>query len=111
MKTHLPVLLRCALLSALIQTTPASYGDWLWSGGSATWSDTSSAEWSDTGGGEPAGQNVSFGAENDGVVTIDRVTPASVSVLGGEYTLYPPQRSLLVSRAAGISPSAGMIPS
>ena len=86
MKTHLPVLLRCALLSALIQTTPASYGDWLWSGGSATWSDTSSAEWSDTGGGEPAGQNVSFGAEDDGVVTIDRVTPASVSVLGGEYT-------------------------
>ncbi|MEE1266085.1 MAG: autotransporter domain-containing protein [Akkermansia sp.] len=86
MKIHLPVLLRYALLSALIQTTPASFGDWLWSGGSATWSDTSSAGWSDTGGGEPAGQNVSFGAEHDGVVTIDRVSPASITVLGGEYS-------------------------
>lgn len=103
MKIHLPALLRDALLSALVVSVPASFGDWLWSGGSATWSDTSSAEWSDTGGGLPAGQNVSFGVENDGVVTIEQVTPASISVLGGEYSFVAAS-----SQSAGIVSSGNL---
>ena len=86
MKTHLPFLLRMALLGVMSLMPPSVYAEWLWSGGSATWSDSSAAEWRNTSGSTPAGQNVSFGAENDGTVTIDRVTPASVTVLGGDYT-------------------------
>ncbi len=59
---------------------------WLWSGGSAAWSDSSAAQWSNTGGGLPAGQQVCFGPQNAGTVTIDRVTPSSVNVMGGAYT-------------------------
>ena len=59
---------------------------WLWDGGSATWSDTSTAQWANATSGEPAGQNVTFSVRNAGTVTIDQVTPAGISVVGGEYT-------------------------
>lgn len=62
---------------------------WLWSGNSATWSDDSTAQWSNASGGGPSGQQVTFSARNNGTVTIDRVTPASVSVVGGVYTFAP----------------------
>ena len=58
---------------------------WLWRGDSATWSDTSSAEWSNTSGGQPAGQSVMFSVLNDGTVSIQSVTPASILVSGGSY--------------------------
>lgn len=71
-----------------LQLVVSSMSDvpWLWSGGSATWSDDSSAEWSNAGSSLPAGQSVSFGPQNAGVVTIDRVTPSAVQVMGGEYS-------------------------
>ncbi len=59
---------------------------WLWSGDSATWSDTSSTEWSNASAAGPAGQSVVFSPRNSGTVTIDEVTPANISVLGGQYT-------------------------
>ncbi len=62
---------------------------WLWSGDSATWSDTSSAEWSNASGTGPAGQSVVFSPRHYGTVTIDEVTPANIRVLGGEYTFIP----------------------
>lgn len=62
---------------------------WLWSGNSATWSDDSAAEWSNASGSGPAGQEVTFSARNAGTVTIDLVTPAGISVNGGQYTFSP----------------------
>lgn len=59
---------------------------WLWSGGSASWTDSSSAEWSNTTGAAPAGQAVTFSARDAGIVSLGLVTPSSVSVNGGEYT-------------------------
>lgn len=59
---------------------------WLWSGGSATWSDDSSAQWSNASAGGPAGQSVTFSLRDAGTVTINRVTPAAVEIIGGEYT-------------------------
>ena len=59
---------------------------WLWSGESATWSDDSSAQWSNASAGGPAGQSVTFSLLDAGTVTINRVTPAAVEVIGGEYT-------------------------
>lgn len=62
---------------------------WLWSGNSATWADDSTAQWSNASGSGPAGQQVTFSARNTGTVTIDRVTPVGISVIGGEYTFAP----------------------
>lgn len=62
---------------------------WLWSGGSATWSDTSSAEWSNATAAGPAGQSVVFSPRDTGTVSIDAVTPANIRVLGGQYTFIP----------------------
>lgn len=62
---------------------------WLWSGNSATWADDSAAQWSNASGSGPAGQQVTFSARNAGTVTIDRVTPSGVRVIGGEYTFAP----------------------
>ena len=59
---------------------------WLWDGGSASWSDASAAQWANATSAEPAGQYVTFSVRNAGTVTIDRVTPAGISVVGGEYT-------------------------
>lgn len=59
---------------------------WLWSGDSATWADDSAAQWSNTTGSGPAGRQVTFSVRNAGTVTIDRVTPAGISVNGGAYT-------------------------
>lgn len=59
---------------------------WLWTAGSASWSDDSVSEWSNTGGGVPAGQALTFGPGSAGTVTLDHVTPGSVSIIGGEYT-------------------------
>lgn len=64
---------------------------WLWSGGSATWTDDSAAEWSNADGSSPAGQELTFSSRNTGTVTIDRVTPAGVSIIGGQYTFVPHQ--------------------
>lgn len=58
---------------------------WLWSGGSAGWTDNSSAQWQNGAAGGPAGQVVTFGPRNDGTVTINRVTPAGIRVTGGRY--------------------------
>ena len=58
---------------------------WLWQGGSATWSDSSSAEWANAAGSGPAGQSVTFSVQNAGVVSIQQVTPANILVSGGEY--------------------------
>lgn len=62
---------------------------WLWSGNSATWADDSAAQWSNADGSGPAGQQVTFSARNSGTVTIDRVTPSGIRVIGGEYTFAP----------------------
>lgn len=86
MKPHLPLCLYAAVMAACFAVLPVSAVDWVWSGGSATWSDSSNAEWSNPTGSGPAAQDVTFGSTNSGTVTIDRVTPASVQVMGGEYT-------------------------
>lgn len=62
---------------------------WLWSGGSATWADDSAAQWSNATAAGPAGQAVTFSARNAGTVTINRVTPAAITVNSGEYTFAP----------------------
>ncbi len=59
---------------------------WLWSGGSAVWTDDSAAEWSNATSAGPAGQQVCFSVRDAGTVTIDNVTPAGISVNGGDYT-------------------------
>ncbi len=59
---------------------------WLWSAGSASWSDTSAAQWDNTAGLLPAGQSVTFSSRDAGTVSLGLVTPASISVNGGEYT-------------------------
>jgi len=62
---------------------------WLWSGNSAAWADDSAAQWSNASGSGPAGQQVTFSVRNAGTVTIDRVTPADINVIGGAYTFAP----------------------
>ena len=59
---------------------------WLWAGGSAVWADDSAEPWANAGSGSPAGQQVTFSARDAGTVTIDRVTPAGIAVIGGNYT-------------------------
>lgn len=59
---------------------------WLWNAGSATWEDNSVAQWLNTSGSGPAGQQVTFGPNNAGTVTLNRVTPAGIRVTGGNYT-------------------------
>lgn len=76
---------------------------WLWVAGSASWSDNSAAGWSNTGGGLPAGQALTFGPGADGAVTLDHVTPGSVSIIGGEYTFTAASTS-----SAGIESSGGL---
>ncbi len=77
---------------------------WLWDGGSATWSDDSSSQWQNAASGTPAGQEVTFSVLNDGTITIDRVTPASINVAGGQYTFIPASSS-----SAGIVSSGNLI--
>lgn len=62
---------------------------WLWSGNSATWTDDSAAQWSNASGSGPAGQQVTFSVRDAGTVSINRVTPSDISVIGGEYTFIP----------------------
>lgn len=89
MKLQLPLNWYAAVLAALLLSVPVTADDWEWSGGSATWSDSSSAEWSNPVGSTPAGQAVTFSSPGEGTVSIDRVTPASISVTGGHYIFVP----------------------
>ncbi len=59
---------------------------WLWNGGSATWEDDSATVWNNADAAGPAGQKVTFSSINPGTVTINRVTPSGINVLGGQYT-------------------------
>ena len=59
---------------------------WLWHGGSATWEDDSATVWNNADAAGPAGQKVTFSSINPGTVTINRVTPSGINVLGGQYT-------------------------
>lgn len=84
MNAHLPKMIWLAL-AMVWAAVPAEADSWIWSGGSATWSDASAVEWSEASGPGPAGQVVTFGSGHDGTVTIDRVTPAGILVTGGNY--------------------------
>ena len=76
---------------------------WLWSAGSATWADDSAAQWRNVSAAGPAGQDVTFSAQNAGTVTIGRVTPDGISVNGGVYTFVPASAD-----AAGIVSSGAL---
>ena len=58
---------------------------WLWTGGTADWVDNSEAGWQNGAPSGPAGHDVTFAPGYNGTVTISQVTPASVSVVGGQY--------------------------